>query len=61
MPRPRWCRTRESKIEVYCKSNPHSLYPPRQVNYFSWLEEEILNGAQINEYDAATRLEEFRK
>lgn len=30
------------------------------MRYFAWLEEELGKGAQLNEYDAATRLEQFR-
>ncbi len=31
------------------------------VRYFAWLEEQLLADVKISEYDAATRLEEFRK
>jgi len=31
------------------------------VKYFAWLEEFLEGGGVINEFDAATKLEEFRK
>jgi Xaa-Pro aminopeptidase len=32
-----------------------------QVKYFSWLEDFLQGGGVINEFDAATKLEDFRK
>lgn len=31
------------------------------VKYFAWLEEFLEGGGEINEFDAASKLEEFRK
>lgn len=31
------------------------------IEYFAWLEDQLLNGAQLDEVDAADQLEEFRK
>jgi hypothetical protein len=32
-----------------------------QVKYFAWLESQLEDGKSLNEYDAASQLETFRK
>lgn len=63
-PRRSWvedAKARKNAVEIEGFRRSHIRDGAALVRYFAWLEETLGKGEQVNEFDAATQLENFRK
>lgn len=63
-PRRSWvedAKARKNAVEIEGFRRCHIRDGAALVRYFAWLEETLGKGEQVNEFDAATQLENFRK